>query len=240
MKTSNGRLRSKSVSASKAEPQNKIVRSISGNGTQSSTSSSSSGAKNLSDSMWKNHNINNSNNKTSSPNPKKVSLETMGDELIIDEDFDAATTAKNNFFCDNGVVITERETFHRDTAPKFKKSRENRGLITCDTAALTTSVELKKHCRPKESAGEIKFSVSGSNSEDELLDDEHQSENSSTASSTVSTGPSTPSISSSSTSSSNQQPIESIEDVLLRWKEHNNTPMEVSWIEEGEPSESCV
>lgn len=234
IKSSNGRLRSKSVSASKAmEPQIKmnppIVRSMSNNGA----------VKNLNESSWKHNNSSSTQMKTSSPNPKKVaSVEAMGDDLIIDEDFEA--TAGKNFFLNDGAVIKERETFHRDSAPKFKKSRENRGLITCDTAALT-GTELKKHHhrRPKASAGEIKFSVSGSNSEEEEEEDEEQTASSS-ASSTVSTGPSTPSMSSTSTSSSsNQQPIESIEDALLRWKEHNNTPMEVSWCEGG-PSESCV
>lgn len=234
-KTINGRLRSKSVSASKAiEPRSKvipqIVRSMSGNGAV---------IKNLSESAWKHHNLT---VKTSSPIAKKVSIEeTLGDELIIDEDYEAAA-AKNDFFLDDGApVVNECETFHRDSAPNFKKSRENRGLITCDTAALTaTSKDIKKHRRPKASAGEIKFSASGSNTEDEIEDEDQ--DHTSEASSTVSTGPSTPSISStssSSTSSSNQQPIESIEDALLRWKEHNNTPMEVSWCEE-QPTESCV
>lgn len=232
-KTLNGRLRSKSVSASKAiEPRVKalpqMVRSMSGNGAV---------IKNLSETAWKHHNLA---MKTSSPNPKKVSIsDTMGDELIIDEDFESASS-KNEFFLDETVPVVvndECESFHRDSTPIFKKSRENRGLITCDTAALST--DIKKHRRPKVSAGEIKFSGSGSNSEEEE-DEEHS--NTSSASSTVSTGPSTPSISSSSSASSSgneQQPIESIEDALLRWKEHNNTPMEVSWCEE-EPRESCV
>jgi len=233
-KTLNGRLRSKSVSASKAiEPRVKaalpqMVRSMSGNGAV---------IKNLSETAWKHHNLA---MKTSSPNPKKVSIsDTMGDELIIDEDFESASS-KNEFFLDDSVPVVvndECESFHRDSTPIFKKSHKNRGLITCDTAALST--DIKKHRRPKVSAGEIKFSGSGSNSEEEE-DEEHT--NTSSASSTVSTGPSTPSISSSSSASSSgneQQPIESIEDALLRWKEHNNTPMEVSWCEE-EPRESCV
>lgn len=228
LKTLNGRLRSKSVSASKAiEPRVKaipqMVRSMSGNGAV---------IKNLSETTWKHHNLA---MKTSSPNPKKVSID---DELIIDEDFESAAS-KNEFFLDDSVPVVVNdvcESFHRDSAPNFKKSRENRGLITCDTAALST--DIKKLRRPKVSAGEIKFSGSGSNSEEEE-DEDHS--NTSSASSTVSTGPSTPSISSSSTASSsgNEQPIESIEDALLRWKEHNNTPMEVSWCEE-EPRESSV
>jgi hypothetical protein len=235
-KAANGRSRSKSVSASKAiEPQPRmipqIVRSISNNG-------GGAVVKNLNECAWKHSCLNQM--KTSSPNPKKMpAVETMGDDLIIDEDYvagSAVATGKSDFFHDDGAVLSKRESFHRETAPHFKKSRENRGLITCDTAALTGN-EIKTHRRPKASAGEIKFSVSGSNSEEE------EEERSSSASSTVSTGPSTPSLSSTSSgSSSNQQPIESIEDALLRWKEHNNTPMEVSWCE-GEadgPSESCV
>lgn len=210
------RLRSKSVSANKIEQPKKIVRS-----------SSNHGGKNL-DTAWKGLS-------SSSPAPSQA-VESMGDELIIDED-------KNDFFLDDGAPLNvddvsftrsrsstfeSYEAFHRDKAPEFKKSRENRGLITCDTAVLTSG-EMKKMRRPKIGAGEAM--VSGSNSEDE-------EEASASTSSTVSTGPSSPSISSSS--SSNQQPIESIEDALLRWKANTNTPMEVSWCDDGEPSESNV
>lgn len=224
--SSNGRSRSKSVSASKAiehaQPRAipQIVRSMSGNGA----------VKNLSENGWKLNSGCLNTMKTSSPNPKKVSIESMGDELIIDEDFNTTADKHDFFLNDEAADLNEPVVFHsRDTSPKFKKTRENRGLITCDTAALTTSTEIvKKHRKPKTSGGEAM--ISGSNSEDEEQ---------STGSSAVSTGPSTPSISSSTTSSSDQQPIESIEDALLRWKEQNH-PMEVSWCEEGEPSESCV
>lgn len=216
--SSNTRLRSKSVSANKADPPKKhIVRSTSNNG-----------AKNL-DIAWKDLTA-------SSPCPKLVP--EIENDLIIDEEL-----AKNDFFLDDGAALIGEEVqfsrsrssnnfdayemFHRDKAPEFKKSRENRGLITCDTAVLATG-EMKKTRRPKVGAGEAM--VSGSNSEDE--------EENSVSSSTVSTGPSSPSISSSSSSSSNQQPIESIEDALLRWK--SNTPMQVSWCNDGEPSESNV
>lgn len=215
--SSNTRLRSKSVSANKADQPKKIVRSASNNG-----------AKNL-DMAWKGLTA-------SSPSKSLVpEIESMNDELIIDEDL-----AKSDFFLDDGAALIGEgvqfsrsrssnfgayEMFHRDKAPEFKKSRENRGLITCDTAVLATG-ELKKMRRPKVGAGEAM--VSGSNSEDE--------DNSVSTSSTVSTGPSSPSISSSG--SSNQQPIESIEDALLRWK--STTPMQVSWCDDGEPSESNV
>lgn len=216
--SSNTRLRSKSVSANKADQPKKIVRSASNNG-----------AKNL-DMAWKGLTA-------SSPSKSLVpEIESMNDELIIDEDL-----AKSDFFLDDGAALIGEgvqfsrsrssnfgayEMFHRDKAPEFKKSRENRGLITCDTAVLATG-ELKKMRRPKVGAGEAM--VSGSNSEDE-------EDNSVSTSSTVSTGPSSPSISSSG--SSNQQPIESIEDALLRWK--STTPMQVSWCDDGEPSESNV
>ena len=213
--STNTRLRSKSVSANKVEQPKKIVRSTSGNGAKSV------------DLGWKNLT-------TSSPVPNKAGSER--NELIIDEDM-----AKNDFFLDEGAALNCDEnpfsrtrastyesfgTFHRDKAPEFKKTRENRGLITCDTAVLATG-EMKKTRRPKVAAGEAM--VSGSNSEDE-------EEISASSSSTVSTGPSSPSISSSS--SSNQQPIGSIEDALLRWKA--TAPMEVSWCDDGEPSESVV
>lgn len=206
----NTRLRSKSVSANKTEQPKKIVRSASNHG-----------AKNL-DAGWKSLTA-------SSPCAKRTN------ELIITEDL-----AKNDFFLDDGAALNGEEiaysrsrastfesyeAFNRDKAPEFKKTRENRGLITCDTAVLATG-DLKKMRRPKVGAGEAM--VSGSNSEDE-------EDNSASSSSTVSTGPSSPSISSSG--SSNQQPIESIEDALLRWK--STTPMEVSWCD-GEASESNV
>lgn len=216
---SNTRLRSKSVSANKAEQPKKVVRSASNNG-----------AKNL-DMGWKSLTA-------SSPEEKQPSgVEALSDDLNIDEDL-----VKDDFFLDGGAALNgdevpfsrsrastfdSFEAFHCDTAPEFKKSRGNRGLITCDTAVLATS-EMKKLRKPKVGAGEAM--VSGSNSEDE-------EEISASTSSTVSTGPSSPSISSSG--SSNHQKIEYIEDALLRWNA-SNTPMEVSWCDDGEPSESQV
>lgn len=213
----NSRLRSKSVSVNQSELPKKIVRSSSNHG----------GGKN-GDAGWRGSSIT-----TSSPATKKSS--DSRDALIIDEDL-----AKNDFFLDEGAALNcefsrsrsstfeSYGAFHRDKAPEFKKTRENRGLITCDTAVLATS-ELKKTRRPKLGAGEAM--VSGSNSEDE-------EEISASTSSTVSTGPSSPSISSSGSASSNQQPLELIEDALLRWK--SNTPMQVSWCDDGVPTESNV
>lgn len=180
---------------------------------------------------------------SSSPNPKNIQNvdDSVDAELITDEDI-----GKNDFFLDDGITLnpgipfsrsrastfnagTTFEEFHRDKAPHFKKTRENRGLITCDTAALTAS-EIKKLRRPKIGAGEAM--ISGSNSED----DEEGS-----ASSSVSTSPS-PSIS--SNSSSNQQPLKINEDTLMRQIRarfsESSTPMEVSWCDDGEPTESVV
>jgi hypothetical protein len=176
--------------------------------------------------------------------------------------------------------------FHRDKTPSFKKCRENRGLITCDTKALTSNTtfdrrcapkpadimcrslptmqpqvpvnDLKKPRRPKMAAGEAM--VSGSNSEDESISsDDYQSSRSS---------------SSCASNSSARRPL-SLEDVLLQKivaslngcgeagaapnndllicdddgggecgaesESRNETPMEVSWSEDGEPpSESIV
>ena len=157
------------------------------------------------------------------------------------------------------------EFVHREKNPKVKKSRENRGLITCDTAALMeggkvlsanskrrdyarnsksaagTSSSLpnvkslkKAHTLPKEAAGEAL--VSGSNSDDEassssLSDDTSESSEGGRRDSNI-----------------------SIEDALMQkivaslnsgiagndGVGGNETPMEVSWSEDGEPSESVV
>jgi hypothetical protein len=167
--------------------------------------------------------------------------------------------------------------FHRDKTPKFTKSRENRGLITCDTKALTSKATFDRRCqhpidnimcrslptmqskgpandmkkprRPKMAAGEAL--VSGSNSEDESLSsDDYQLSSES---------------SSSCTSNSSRRQL-SMEDVLLHKivaslggcgedgdqralnsdellidECNTETPMDVSWSEDGEPpSESIV
>ncbi|XP_052864010.1 streptococcal hemagglutinin [Anopheles cruzii] len=116
------------------------------------------------------------------------------------------------------VVDMPVEVFHRDKTPNFKKSKENRGLITCDTTALTGSPKLSNggagtatarekrreftrksngsaattngSCtgRPLEAAGEAL--VSGANSDDEA-----------SSSASVSSSSSSSSASSSSSSS---------------------------------------
>jgi hypothetical protein len=194
---------------------------------------------------------------------KKVDDEEEENPLIIDE------SSKEDFLLEgqelNDVIPFSRsrsstfnkgdayEQFHRDKAPNFKKSRENRGLITCDTTALASAQKQKKNLklrRPKIAAGEAM--VSGSNSEDdeEISASSSSSSSSATCSnscSTTSTSPSSPSNSSSHSGN--------IEDTLMRkivarlnhsgnsrmeLLTGNNTPMEVSWSEEGEPSESIA
>lgn len=169
------------------------------------------------------------------------------------------------------------EFFHRDKTPNFKKSKENRGLITCDTKALTVvGGELPAHKKrreyarknlPKEAAGEAL--VSGSNSDDEasssscLSDDlssgghSTSSSSSSSSSSTTSTGQTT---SGSSGGDGREQLVErrgsnvSLEDALMQKIVASlnggisgdvvgggvETPMEVSWSEDGDPTESIV
>ncbi|XP_052899491.1 uncharacterized protein LOC128305899 isoform X1 [Anopheles moucheti] len=116
------------------------------------------------------------------------------------------------------------EIFHRDKTPNFKKSKENRGLITCDTTALTggsssakatgsglTAREKRREFTrkgnlaggtiPKEAAGEAL--VSGSNSDDEAL-----STSSASSSSCISEG-SLSSATGSSNSSHDNSPLHS-------------------------------
>lgn len=249
MSPGNVRLRSKSVSTKTPEPPKKMTRS------------SNSGTKYLElPTLRRDH---------SKSTPKKTADEEE-DPLIIDE------SGKEDFFLEeqelNDVIPFSRsrsstfnasaayEHFHRDKAPNFKKSRENRGLITCDTAALASAQKqknLKKLRRPKMAAGEAL--VSGSNSED----DEEISGSSSSSSTTSSTSCSATSSSPSSPSISSSHSV-NIEDTLMRKivaRLHNgsengvaaaasssrmelltgnNTPMEVSWSEEGEPSESVA
>ncbi|XP_062547102.1 uncharacterized protein LOC134212865 isoform X2 [Armigeres subalbatus] len=177
------------------------------------------------------------------------------------------------------------EFFHRDKTPNFKKSKENRGLITCDTTALTeygsdTPVHKKRrefarknltgknNSLPKEAAGEAL--VSGSNSDDEgssssCLSDDLSSGGSSTSSGSSSSNSSStggPSSSSRSSGEAREALVQhkddrqnrgamSSEDPLLQKivaslngtisnNEGNDTPMEVSWSEDGDPSESIV
>lgn len=115
------------------------------------------------------------------------------------------------------------EQFHRDKTPSFKKSRENRGLITCDTTKLLSTHSAEKKVRkPKQSAGEAL--ISGSNSEDD----------------TDTTDESCGLSSSSDASNDDPREVLSIEDALLKKigvaralnsGSGSNTPMDVSWSE---------
>uniref|UniRef100_A0A182P4L9 Uncharacterized protein n=1 Tax=Anopheles epiroticus TaxID=199890 RepID=A0A182P4L9_9DIPT len=193
------------------------------------------------------------------------------------------------------------EIFHRDKTPNFKKSKENRGLITCDTTALmaggssasakasgsglTARDKRREFTRkghgtvPQEAAGEAL--VSGSNTDDEAL-----SSSSASSSSCISEG-SLSSATGSSNSSHDNSPLHSgkrssermnrddddtvegeghsadehpsqhrrrhsnssLEDALMKKivaslngdAGTGDTPMEVSWSEDGDPgSESNV
>lgn len=189
------------------------------------------------------------------------------------------------------------EFFHRDKTPNFKKSKENRGLITCDTTALTESggdtpalkkrrefarknLAGKSNSLPKEAAGEAL--VSGSNSDDEASSSSCLSDDLSSGGSSTSSGSSSSSSTgvASSCSRSSGEGREAlveleesgqvcgaangpggerrrrrssniaIEDALMQKivaslngtiaNEGNETPMEVSWSEDGDPTESIV
>uniref|UniRef100_A0A336LGV5 CSON011445 protein n=1 Tax=Culicoides sonorensis TaxID=179676 RepID=A0A336LGV5_CULSO len=155
--------------------------------------------------------------------PKKYSEVMYTSSPRLDHHNQIETDFACAFVEESSSVIEE---FHRDKTPSFKNSRENRGLITCDTTKLLTnhcSTE-KKIRKPKLSAGEAL--ISGSNSEDES----DSTQDSSSASDCE--------------SSSNCDPREvlSIEDALLKKigvqhtvagfsESGNNTPMDVSWSE---------
>jgi hypothetical protein len=200
------------------------------------------------------------------PKPRKDQDPNEEEPLIIDE----TDHGKEDFLLEeqelNDVIPFSRsrsstfnagtgyEQFHRDKAPNFKKSRENRGLITCDTASLATAQQTKKNLklrRPKVAAGEAL--VSGSNSED---DEEISASSTCSSSATSSTSCSATSTSPSSPSNSLSH-SGNIGDPLMMRKivarlnnggnnsrmellTGSNTPMEVSWSEEGEPSESIA
>ncbi|XP_058447934.1 uncharacterized protein LOC131428205 isoform X2 [Malaya genurostris] len=321
------RLRSKSVSIKTTEPPKKIVRSNSG-----ASSSAVSKPIKMADlpSSWKEPPL-----YSSSPYAHKRFLnERMmengagsksfagfrdGKDLFIEEteflgdlaDSPYSRSRTSSFGAGPVEATPEQpaEFFHRDKTPNFKMSKENRGLITCDTKALTGSgsdaapahkkrrefsrknLAGKNSMLPKEAAGEAL--VSGSNSDDEasssscLSDDlssrgsARSSSSSSSTSSTTSTG-SGPSSSRTSGSGAGQQEalvVEeeeeeedggdvkpcpagtangrrrrsstiSLEDALMQKivaslnrgisGEGNETPMEVSWSEDGDPSESIV
>ncbi|KAL9707226.1 hypothetical protein quinque_010744 [Culex quinquefasciatus] len=180
------------------------------------------------------------------------------------------------------------EFFRRDKTPNFKKSKENRGLITCDTKALTGAVvelpvgvaahkkrrdAFARKNLPKEAAGEAL--VSGSDDEastssclSDDLSSHSSSGNSSSSSSSSSSSTSTGQTSSGTSGGDGREALVglepeprrrsgsnvSLEDALMQKIVASlnggisgaeaagglETPMEVSWSEDGDPSESIV
>ncbi|XP_050087268.1 uncharacterized protein LOC126572197 isoform X2 [Anopheles aquasalis] len=156
------RLRSKSVSIKAAEPPKKIVRSNSGN---SATASSVIGCPSKPMRMsemgmgpWKEQPL-----YSSSPYAHKRYLTEDNSELagtskqpfggeqphrtkdLFLEETEVLSEPESPFarrpphLNGEDVLTLPAEVFHRDKTPKFKKSKENRGLITCDTTVLTGS-----------------------------------------------------------------------------------------------------
>uniref|UniRef100_A0A2M4A758 Putative microtubule-associated tumor suppressor 1 n=1 Tax=Anopheles triannulatus TaxID=58253 RepID=A0A2M4A758_9DIPT len=155
------RLRSKSVSIKATEPPKKIVRSNSGN---SATASSVIGCptkpmrmSELGMGPWKEQPL-----YSSSPYAHKRYLTEDNSELAgTSKAFGVDQPHRTkDLFLEETEVLSEPESpfarrpphlngedaltlpaevFHRDKTPKFKKSKENRGLITCDTTVLTGS-----------------------------------------------------------------------------------------------------
>uniref|UniRef100_A0A2M4BDT6 Putative microtubule-associated tumor suppressor 1 n=1 Tax=Anopheles marajoara TaxID=58244 RepID=A0A2M4BDT6_9DIPT len=156
------RLRSKSVSIKAAEPPKKIVRSNSGN---SATASAVIGCPSKPMRMsemglgpWKEQPL-----YSSSPYTHKRYLTEDNSELagtskaafggdqphrtkdLFLEETEVLSEPESPFarrpphLNGEDVLTLPAEVFHRDKTPKFKKSKENRGLITCDTTVLTGS-----------------------------------------------------------------------------------------------------
>ncbi|XP_035912948.1 uncharacterized protein LOC118512516 isoform X2 [Anopheles stephensi] len=128
-------------------------------------------------------------------------------ELLSEPESPFARCAKLNV---EDIANQPIEIFHRDKTPNFKKSKENRGLITCDTTALmaggsssakatgsglTAREKRREFTRkgnlvggtiPKEAAGEAL--VSGSNSDDEALSTSSASSSSCISEASLSSG----------------------------------------------------
>lgn len=282
--TPNTRLRSKSVSIKITEPPKKIVRS-----------NSSNAAGNSSKHMDIPLSWNEAPLHSSSPHSHNGFLKKCKPKLLSesqddddDDDDDEEEDVDEDYVADDDEVFPqsrlrsstfncqgELEIFHRDNNPNFKKCRDNRGLITCDTSKLnarrslsrpqsssatsggagtgagasssaaitplrcsTTSIKndtiknKSHHHHPKKAAGEAM--VSGSNSEDE------------SATSSSSDDISTASSNSTNSNILEEEDEQSNTDILmqkivgLNGVCNNDTPMEVSWSEDGDHSESNV
>lgn len=155
---------------------------------------------------------------SSSPLKQEVAAKRMVHSVDLPEEFVEEPELDTTFDVplDQGPI-----EFHRDKTPSFTKSRENRGLITCDTKLLAkrSTEGLKKPRKPKLGAGEAL--ISGSNSEDDTDTTDESSRSSSSAA-----------------SNSDPREVLSIEDALMQKLVENygsNTPMDVSWSEHVEP-----
>uniref|UniRef100_A0A4Y0BPI7 Uncharacterized protein n=1 Tax=Anopheles funestus TaxID=62324 RepID=A0A4Y0BPI7_ANOFN len=246
---SSHRLRSKSVSIKAAEPPKKIVRSNSGASASLCPGVSGIPSKPLRmtdmPGSWKEQPL-----YSSSPYAHKrylsedMDLVGSGSGKPFSEQHQHQMHRAKDLFLEETEFLSEPENpfarcsklngedianapveiFHRDKTPNFKKSKENRGLITCDTTALTggsssakatgsglTAREKRREFTrkgnlaggtiPKEAAGEAL--VSGSNSDDEAL-----STSSGSSSSCISEG-SLSSATGSSNSSHDNSPLHS-------------------------------
>uniref|UniRef100_A0A182QHU5 Uncharacterized protein n=1 Tax=Anopheles farauti TaxID=69004 RepID=A0A182QHU5_9DIPT len=241
--SSSHRLRSKSVSIKAAEPPKKIVRSNSGASASPCVGLSCKPLR-MTDmpGSWKEQPLYSSSpyahkrylseglelgapsssGKEHHHRAKDLFLEES--ELLSEPDSPFQQRPKLNGFGveESGIANPPVEIFHRDKTPNFKKSKENRGLITCDTTALTgskatgggglTARDKRREftrkagagigATPKEAAGEAL--VSGSNT-----DDEASSTSSASSSSCISEGSlsSSRSTGSSSNSSHDNSPL---------------------------------
>lgn len=231
-KHSGSRLRSKSVSTTtKSSEPKKVFRS----------NSSASRKPDMVASSW-NDRLSSANQSANiSPNTKRsrTSTTTTKDntsgakDLLLSEESETEITAKSRSRSNSMVGdVASYTQFKRNHA---FKSTGKRGLITCNTSALTSQQrpelyqalpthpsvhDLKKCQQIKESAGEAM--VSGTNSEDEA--------SSASSDDCISDG------SSRSSSMHSGRRRSSIEDALMRKivASLDSTPMEVSWSEDGD------
>lgn len=301
------RLRSKSVSIKATEPPKKIVRSNSGASSSAVAGTAPTTSKPIRMAemplSWKEPPL-----YSSSPYAHKrflnERLENGGKtkDLFLEEteflSCDADSPYNRSRAGSFGAVAGPSEDasehpvefFRRDKTPNFKKSKENRGLITCDTKALTVAADLPvgaaahkkrrdafaRKNLPKEAAGEAL--VSGSDDEastssclsDDLSSGGHSTSSSNSSSSSSSSSTSTGQTSSGSSGGDGREALVapenhqrrrsgsnvSLEDALMQKIVASlnggisgadgvvvgglETPMEVSWSEDGDPSESIV
>uniref|UniRef100_A0A1Q3G149 Putative myosin class ii heavy chain n=3 Tax=Culex tarsalis TaxID=7177 RepID=A0A1Q3G149_CULTA len=303
------RLRSKSVSIKATEPPKKIVRSNSGASSSAATATTApSSSKPIrmaemplswkepplySSSPYAHKRFLNERMENGAGKAKDLFLEETeflgGGGGEADSPYSRSRAGSFGAGPAEGAAEQPVEFFRRDKTPNFKKSKENRGLITCDTKALAAAelagVGVAAHKKrrdafarknlPKEAAGEAL--VSGSDDEastssclsDDLSSGGHSSSSigsnsssgsSSSSSSSTSTGQTSPSSGGEGREALVAPPSDrraSLEDALMQKIVASlnggggggvdggavgglETPMEVSWSEDGDPSESIV